>query len=81
MRTAEGGDEPRGRSPWAYAGLGLEIVVPILLGLYIGYRVDMWLGTRPWLFLVGALAGMVMGFYTFIKRVLPAGKDGEGRPT
>ena len=59
------------RSPWSYFGLGFEIVVPMLLGIYGGWRLDRWLGTEPWLLLVGALLGMAAGFTAFFRSVLP----------
>lgn len=34
----------------------------ILLGA-AGYAADAWLGTGPWLLMVGLLLGMVVGFY------------------
>ncbi len=69
-----GGADGGGRSPWAYLGLGFEIAVPLLLGVYGGYRLDLWLGTQPWLVVVGAMVGMFVGFYGFFKTILPAGK-------
>jgi len=66
----------------AYAGLGIEIAAPILLCTYLGYRADIWLGTEPWLLVVGALLGISATFYNLFRRVLPSRKgsdDGEGR--
>jgi F0F1-type ATP synthase assembly protein I len=42
----------------------------VLLGIYIGYRLDLWLETSPWLMVVGALAGMALSFYGLFRRVL-----------
>jgi F0F1-type ATP synthase assembly protein I len=42
----------------------------ILLG-GIGYVVDRWLGTSPWLLLAGLLLGLVVGFYELAKAVWP----------
>lgn len=66
----------------AYVGLGFEIAVPILLCTYLGYRADVWLGTEPWLLVVGALLGIAVAFYNLFRRVLPpkgGAEDGEGR--
>jgi F0F1-type ATP synthase assembly protein I len=62
-------------------GLGMEIAVPIVLCMYVGYRVDRWLETSPWWFLVGAFLGIAVGFYNFFRRVLPPrrGPDGDQR--
>jgi F0F1-type ATP synthase assembly protein I len=70
---SEGKEAPRrGRSPWSHFGLGFEIAVPIVLGLYGGYRLDLWLETSPWFLMVGAMLGMALGFYAFFKQVLPS---------
>ena len=34
----------------------------LLLGL-IGYGLDRWLGSAPWLLLTGLLVGLIVGFY------------------
>jgi ATP synthase protein I len=41
----------------------------ILLG-GLGYAADGWLGTRPWLLVVGLLLGIVVGFYEIVKTSL-----------
>ena len=76
-RGGPGNGEGNERSPWAYAGLGLEIAVPVLAGLYVGHRLDLWLGTEPWFLLVGAIGGMTLGLYGFIKSVL-GGRSSPG---
>jgi hypothetical protein len=58
-------------SPRGYAGMGVEIALPIVLFMYLGYRMDAWLGSDPWLLSLGALLGVAVGFYGFIRRVLP----------
>ena len=40
----------------------------ILLG-GIGYALDQWLATSPWLLLAGMLTGIVVGFYELAKAV------------
>ncbi len=52
-----------------FIGLGIEMVVPIVLLMYVGYRLDAWLGSRPYLFLLGAFLGFAVGFYGMFKRV------------
>lgn len=62
---------PSGPSPWSYVGLGFQIAVPLLVGVYVGRRLDAWLGSEPWLLLVGALMGIAAGFLGFFRAVLP----------
>ena len=64
-------------SPLAYMGLGIELVAPILLGVFVGRWLDGRWGTKPWLLVVGSVLGLVLGFYSFLRSVLPSG---EGRP-
>ena len=61
---------PPPRSPWSYAGLGVEMVVPIVLGLLLGRWLDGLWGTGPWLLLAGVLLGIAAGFYNFFRVVL-----------
>jgi len=73
------GPEPSGPSPWSYVGLGFEIAVPLVAGVFLGRWLDAWLGTAPWLLLVGALLGMIAGFLAFFRVVLPPRKGGGAR--
>ena len=75
------GEKATAANPWAYLGLGFEIAAPIVLCTFLGYKVDQWLGSEPWLLVVGSLLGMTLAFYNLFRRVLgtPGGKDGEGR--
>jgi len=49
--------------------------------MYAGHRLDLWLGSQPWLLLVGGLVGMAVGFYSLFRRVRGTGKgqSGSGR--
>jgi ATP synthase protein I len=60
--AAEGDDAPAGG--WGQAmRVGLELVSGLAVGVGIGWLLDEWLGTRPWLmvlfFFLGAGAGML----------------------
>ena len=68
------------RQVGSYLGIGIEFVVAILLCLFAGRWLDGKLGTEPILMLVGAFAGMAIGFYSFVRTVLRLQK-GEGRGT
>ena len=72
--SGQDGKTPRS-SPWSYFGLGFEIAIPVLLGIYIGYRLDRWLETSPWWLVVGALVGLVLSFYGLFRRTLGQAKD------
>jgi ATP synthase protein I len=58
------------------SGVGLTLVISTVLGLWGGYALDGWLGTSPWLTLVGLLLGIAAGFVNLFRVV---GVLGEGR--
>lgn len=58
------------RSLSPYLNIGWMFVVSVGIGLFGGYQADVWLGTEPWLFLVGAFVGIAIGFYSFFLIVL-----------
>ena len=52
-----------------YGSLGLEMAASVLIGTFIGYWADKWLGTRPWILIIGFIFGAAAGFlnlYRFI---------------
>ncbi len=54
------------KSGVAYAAaLSLFFSVAAMTG--IGWLLDRWLGTRPWLLVTGLVLGAVAGFYQFIR--------------
>ncbi len=67
-RTQRGLDKPPKdggalpQSPWGF-GLraGVEVVSALVVGIVIGFLLDRWLGTWPWLFLVFFVLGSVAG--------------------
>jgi ATP synthase protein I len=59
------------------SGVGLTLVISTFLGFGGGYVLDRWLGTAPWLMLVGLLLGIASGFVNLFRA---AGLfDREGR--
>ena len=73
METTPGRPEPPPGtpSPFRFLGVGVELIAPILVGLWLGWKADAWLGTGPWLLLGGTVLGMAAGFVSFYRRVLP----------
>ncbi|HKS28782.1 MAG TPA: AtpZ/AtpI family protein [Pyrinomonadaceae bacterium] len=54
------------RSGIAYAAaLSLFFSVATLLGL--GWLLDRWLGTSPWLMVAGIVVGSALGLYEFVR--------------
>lgn len=56
----------------SYSTLGLEMGLSVALGVGIGYYLDKWLNTEPWLLIVFLFLGVIAGFrslYRALKRL------------
>jgi ATP synthase protein I len=49
--------------------VGLELVAATVLGAGLGYALDRWLGTGPWLLVVGVVLGAAAGFLAVYRLV------------
>jgi ATP synthase protein I len=63
-----------------YTGMGLQFVILMLLPMGGGYLADNWLGTTPWLMLVGAAIGAVAAMVWLVKAVARMEARGKSRP-
>ena len=67
-KEGRGGDWTQAlREAAPYLGIGSSLAATVLLGLGAGYWLDGKLGTRPWLFLVGGVFGVVAAFWQVYK--------------
>ncbi|HLL90926.1 MAG TPA: AtpZ/AtpI family protein [Tepidisphaeraceae bacterium] len=48
-------------------GVGIEFIVAVLLFGGLGYLADRWLGTRPWMMVVGGGLGFAVGLYMLVR--------------
>lgn len=55
--------------------VGITLVLATVIGLAGGYYADRWLGTSPWLTMVGLVLGIAAGFVSLFRAV----KDSERR--
>jgi ATP synthase protein I len=60
------------------SSIGLALVVATVLGLAGGYYLDRWLGTSPWLTLIGLVLGIVAGFVNLFRSVKRAERNDDG---
>jgi ATP synthase protein I len=44
------------------ASVGIMLVVSTVIGFAAGYYADRWLGTSPWLAMIGLVLGIAAGF-------------------
>jgi ATP synthase protein I len=58
--------EANRKSGIAYAA-AFSLFAAVVSGLGIGWLLDRWLGTRPWLLVVGLVLGAAAGFYEFVR--------------
>lgn len=64
--TAGEEQETTRRSGLAYAA-GLSIFFSVLSFLLVGWLLDRWLETAPWMMVGGIVLGSAVGFYEFIR--------------
>ena len=69
MREKRGSEQGVGAG-YRYASLGLALAGGILLFMAAGYALDRWLGSLPWLTLVGTLVGAVLSFLSVYRRLM-----------
>ena len=60
--------------------MGISVVVAIAIGVYIGLKLDQWLGTKPWFFFIFLFFGIAAGFrniYIIAGREIKREDDGK----
>jgi F0F1-type ATP synthase assembly protein I len=57
------------------SSIGLTLVLATVIGLAGGYYGDRWLGTKPWLTLVGLGFGIAAGFVNLFRSVKRAERE------
>ena len=54
-----------------YSSIGIQVGLTVGIGIICGVYLDQWLGTGPWLTILGLLVGVISGF----TRLFQIGKD------
>ena len=65
------------RSLGALSAVGLSFVFAVIIGAALGYVLDRWLGSAPWLMLVGLLLGIASGFVNLFRAAGIFDREGE----
>jgi ATP synthase protein I len=66
VKSEDDPQEINRKSGLAYAA-AFSLFAAVVGGLILGWLLDRWLGTRPWLLLVGIVLGSAAGLYEFIR--------------
>jgi ATP synthase protein I len=55
----------------------LALVLPsaIAVGLFVGYFLDKWLGTAPWMLITFTLLGIASGLISLIRGIMKYNRD------
>lgn len=70
-------EDPSGwKSLGELSTIGITLVLATVIGLAGGYYLDRWLGTAPWLTLIGLLFGIAAGFVNLFRTVQRDTDDG-----
>jgi ATP synthase protein I len=57
--------------------VGIQLAVSTIVGAGIGYLLDEWLGTEPWLLVLFFVLGTIAGFREMIRTVSRVSQDEE----
>jgi len=66
MEPEDDQQETNRKSGLAYAA-AFSLFAAVVSGLIIGWLLDRWLGTGPWLLVTGIVLGSAAGFYEFVR--------------
>ena len=73
------GDGGLPKSPWGIGfRAGVEVVSALIVGIAIGFFLDRWLGTWPWLFLLFFVLGSAAGVLNVYRLFSPRGSAKSG---
>lgn len=61
--------EPGWKSVGELLSIGMTMVVATVIGLAAGWAGDRWLGTTPWLTMLGLGCGIAAAFVTLVRTV------------
>ncbi len=72
---APAGEQGTWKALGELSSIGFALVVATVVGLAGGYWLDRWLGTAPWLMLIGLGFGIAAGFVNLFRSVKRAERE------
>jgi ATP synthase protein I len=72
---APSGEQGTWKALGELSSIGFALVVATVIGLVVGYWLDRWLGTAPWLILIGLGFGIAAGFVNLFRSVKRAERE------
>ena len=72
---APSGEQGTWKALGELSSIGFALVVATVIGLVVGYWLDRWLGTAPWLMLIGLGFGIAAGFVNLFRSVKRAERE------
>lgn len=57
--------------------MGMHMVACTFIGMGMGYYLDKWLGTKPWMLVIFLILGIVAGFRNLIQEAMRMQKRAE----
>jgi ATP synthase protein I len=58
--------------------MATEFMIAVIVGGAIGWYLDDWLGTKPWLMVIFFFLGVGAGFLNIFRAAAAISEDGEG---
>jgi ATP synthase protein I len=62
---------------WDLSSIALTIPSAIAVGMFFGYWLDKWLGTKPWLIIIFTLLGVASGLMQFTRAAMKYNREDE----
>ena len=60
-----------------YGALGLEMSISVVIGMAIGWKLDQWLGTTPWMMVVWIGFGFAAGVRSLYRAAVRAQRESD----
>jgi ATP synthase protein I len=63
------------RKAGPYLDASWQLTGSVAVWVLVGFFLDKYMGTKPWLLVAGSVVGLGLGFYLFFRALMNIGKD------